>query len=87
MSNLKVHWKQRGSAAGNIVTLLLLLGIIGLGVYLWLGKKAPDGDTASTGTQTSQSGSSADGEPGLIPRASCSHVSLLTRRRGLRPAW
>jgi NitT/TauT family transport system substrate-binding protein len=29
----------RGSAAGNIITLLLLLGVIGLGVYLWLGKK------------------------------------------------
>ncbi len=30
---------SRGSAAGNIITLLLLLGIIGLGVWLWLGKK------------------------------------------------
>jgi NitT/TauT family transport system substrate-binding protein len=67
MSNHKVHWKQRGSAAGNIVTLLLLLGIIGLGVYLWLGKKAPDGDSASsTGTPSSQSSSgdntAADGD-------------------------
>lgn len=29
---------ERGSAAGNVVTLLLLLGLIGLGVYLWLGR-------------------------------------------------
>jgi NitT/TauT family transport system substrate-binding protein len=30
---------SRGSAAGNIITLLLLVGIIGLGAWLWLGKK------------------------------------------------
>jgi NitT/TauT family transport system substrate-binding protein len=63
---MRTHWKQRGSAAGNIVTLLLLLGIIGLGVYLWLGKKAPDGDSASTtGTPTSESkpgDTAADGD-------------------------
>jgi NitT/TauT family transport system substrate-binding protein len=65
MSNLNMHWKQRGSAAGNIVTVLLLLGLIGLGVFLWLGKKAPDGDKASTGTPSSQSSSgdtAADGD-------------------------
>ena len=38
-----VSHRQRGSAAGNIITLLLLLGIVGLGAWLWLGKKdAPD---------------------------------------------
>jgi NitT/TauT family transport system substrate-binding protein len=65
MSNLNMHWKQRGSAAGNIVTVLLLLGLIGLGVFLWLGKKAPDGDSARTGTPSSQSSSgdtAADGD-------------------------
>jgi NitT/TauT family transport system substrate-binding protein len=63
MSNFNLQWKQRGSAVGNIVTVLLLLGIIGLGVYLWLGKKAPDSDTArSSGTPTSQSTSAADGD-------------------------
>ncbi len=41
----------RGSAAGNILTLLLLLGLIGLGAYLWLGKK-PAGDAASKGSQS-----------------------------------
>jgi NitT/TauT family transport system substrate-binding protein len=40
--------RSRGSAAGNIITLLLLVGIIGLGVYLWLGKGAKDEPTAAT---------------------------------------
>jgi NitT/TauT family transport system substrate-binding protein len=40
--------RSRGSAAGNIITLLLLVGIIGLGVYLWLGKGAKDEPTATT---------------------------------------
>ena len=31
---------SRGSAAGNIITLLLLVGVIGLGVWLWLGRNA-----------------------------------------------
>jgi NitT/TauT family transport system substrate-binding protein len=48
---------SRGSAAGNLITLLLLVGVIGLGVWLWLGKKpaAPAGETQSTGTSTSAS--------------------------------
>jgi NitT/TauT family transport system substrate-binding protein len=29
----------RGSAVGNLITLLLLVGIVGLGAWLWLGKK------------------------------------------------
>jgi NitT/TauT family transport system substrate-binding protein len=40
--------RARGSAAGNLVTLLLLVGIIGLGVYLWLGKGTKDQPTAAT---------------------------------------
>jgi NitT/TauT family transport system substrate-binding protein len=41
---------SRGSAAGNIITILLLLGIVALGAWLWLGKKpaAP----ANGGTNT-----------------------------------
>ena len=35
-----VSCRQRGSVAGNIITLLLLLGIVGLGLWLWLGKKS-----------------------------------------------
>jgi NitT/TauT family transport system substrate-binding protein len=30
---------SRGSAAGNIITLLLLVGVVALGAWLWLGKK------------------------------------------------
>jgi NitT/TauT family transport system substrate-binding protein len=37
---LSVRARARGSAAGNIITLLLLLGIVGLGLWLWLGKKS-----------------------------------------------
>jgi NitT/TauT family transport system substrate-binding protein len=32
--------RQRGSAAGNIITIVLLVGIIGLGAWLWLGRKS-----------------------------------------------
>lgn len=46
----------RGSAAGNMITLLLLLGLIGLGAYLWLGRKpaeqAPAGAATSSPTAT-----------------------------------
>jgi NitT/TauT family transport system substrate-binding protein len=50
---------SRGSAAGNIITLVLLLGLIGLGAWLWLGKKtAPDG-SASNPTTTSAATSEA----------------------------
>lgn len=57
---MRTHWKQRGSAAGNIVTLLLLLGIIGLGVYLWLGKKAPDDGSDGTSSTTASQSTSGD---------------------------
>lgn len=52
----------RGSAAGNILTLLLLLGLIGLGAYLWLGKK-PAGDAASKGNQSTSMTSATTQEP------------------------
>jgi NitT/TauT family transport system substrate-binding protein len=62
MSNRKSQRHHRGSAAGNLVTLLLLLGVIGLGVYLWLGKKAPEGsaDTGGTTTATSSQSTASD---------------------------
>jgi NitT/TauT family transport system substrate-binding protein len=46
--------RSRGSAAGNIITLVLLLGIVGLGAYLWLGRKSEP----QTPAQTSSAGSS-----------------------------
>jgi NitT/TauT family transport system substrate-binding protein len=33
------HRYARGAAAGNLITLLLLVGVIALGAWLWLGKK------------------------------------------------
>lgn len=69
MSNLKSRLTQRGSAAGNIITLILLVGIIGLGVYLWLGKKGGDGaeTTAASGTSTSQTTGKAKNDDGGAP--------------------
>lgn len=50
--------RQCGSAAGNVITLLLLVGIVGLGLWLWLGKKhEAAGGAASTGTPSAQSAS------------------------------
>lgn len=34
--------RSRGSALGNVLTILLFVGLIGLGVYLWLDGKSPD---------------------------------------------
>jgi NitT/TauT family transport system substrate-binding protein len=69
MSNLKSRLIQRGSAAGNIITVVLLVGIIGLGVYLWLGKKGGDGaESANTsGTPTSQAAGKAKSNDGGAP--------------------
>ena len=49
---------SRGSAAGNIITAVLLLGLIGLGAYLWLGKKS-----AEPGSQTTSSAEKAPAAP------------------------
>jgi NitT/TauT family transport system substrate-binding protein len=41
----------RGSAVGNLITLLLLVGVVALGAWLWLGKKdeaKPAGSTQNT---------------------------------------
>ncbi|HEY5757989.1 MAG TPA: phosphate ABC transporter substrate-binding/OmpA family protein [Steroidobacter sp.] len=69
MSNLRSRLTQRGSAAGNIVTLILLVGIIGLGVYLWLGKKGGDSaePTGDSGTQTAQTTGNAKSDDGSAP--------------------
>src|SRR3982751_2454162 len=40
----------RGSAVGNFITLLLLVGIVGLGAWLWLGKKDDAKPTGSSQT-------------------------------------
>ena len=48
MNDFISRQRLRGAAAGNIITLLLLVGIIGLGVYLWLGKGTKEQPTAAT---------------------------------------
>jgi NitT/TauT family transport system substrate-binding protein len=60
--------RARGSAAGNLITLLLLVGIIGLGVYLWLGKGAKQEPTAATpGRQTSATQAEPDDGTAPVP--------------------
>src|SRR5688572_3413085 len=41
---------MRGSAAGNIITVLLLVGVVALGAWLWLGKKSDDAAPDAGGT-------------------------------------
>jgi len=68
MSQLPQLRASRGSAIGNLITLVLLLGLIGLGAYLWLGKKPATQAPASTDRQTSIQQSSAPSEPdGDVP--------------------
>jgi NitT/TauT family transport system substrate-binding protein len=57
-----VSCRQRGSVAGNVITLLLLVGIVGLGAWLWLGKKA-DAPAAGTGAPSAQSDRGAASKP------------------------
>jgi len=52
---------SRGSAAGNIITLLLLVGVIALGAWLWLGKK----DESKSSAQTQNSSAPAKSESGV----------------------
>src|SRR6185295_20247892 len=53
--------RARGSAAGNIITLVLLLGIVALGLWLWLGRgKGEDAPKAGT-TPTAQGNAPANG--------------------------
>ena len=59
MSHLSKLRGSRGSAVGNVITLVLLLGLIGLGAYLWLGKKS----ASPTATATSQPSSAPAATP------------------------
>ena len=60
--------RSRGSAAGNIITLVLLLGIVGLGAWLWLGRKSdssPDSpaQTSSRASDAAPADKSGSGVP------------------------
>lgn len=63
MTQLHHRHHARGSAAGNIVTILLLLGVIGLGVYLWLGRDSAEQSAATPTPDGSQSAPAAQSEP------------------------
>lgn len=47
---------SRGSAAGNLLTLLLFAGLIGLGIYLWLGKEPADNAQSAQNSSRSADG-------------------------------
>ncbi|HTU66455.1 MAG TPA: hypothetical protein VMF52_10940, partial [Steroidobacteraceae bacterium] len=53
--------RQHGSVAGNVITLVLLLGIVGLGLWLWLGRKAETAPAAGTQTTGSPAGETTSG--------------------------
>jgi NitT/TauT family transport system substrate-binding protein len=63
-----VSCRQRGSAAGNIITVLLLVGIVGLGLWLWLGKK-DDAVPAANGATPASSSAQAAQDEGDAPQA------------------
>jgi NitT/TauT family transport system substrate-binding protein len=54
---------NRGSAAGNIITILLLLGIVALGAWLWLFRKSEA--PAEGPTQAQTEAPRPQGEPGV----------------------
>jgi NitT/TauT family transport system substrate-binding protein len=53
--------RARGSAAGNIITLVLLLGVVALGLWLWLGRKTEDAPKTGGPAPAAQSGAPASG--------------------------
>jgi len=63
-----ISCRQRGSAAGNIITVLLLVGIVGLGLWLWLGKK-DDAAPSSGGATPAGASSEPAQDEGDAPQA------------------
>jgi NitT/TauT family transport system substrate-binding protein len=58
----------RGSALGNIITLVLLLGMVGVGAWLWLGRSSGDAaDGASAGTGGSSASADVARPEGDVP--------------------
>ena len=62
MNKTLVRKFARGSAAGNIITAILLLGLIGLGAYLWLGKKSAPTESTTTAAQPAPGSPDADSD-------------------------
>jgi NitT/TauT family transport system substrate-binding protein len=50
----------RGSAAGNVITLVLLLGVVGLGAWLWLGRKSEPAPQPAAPASSQESGVKPD---------------------------
>jgi NitT/TauT family transport system substrate-binding protein len=63
MTRLHHRPHARGSAAGNIITVLLLLGVVGLGVYLWLGRDSKEQSATTPASQSTPSSPAAQSEP------------------------
>ena len=63
--------RQRGSVAGNIITVVLLLGLVGLGAWLWLGKKggekSADSATPAASAQQARESSGVAAPEGDAP--------------------
>jgi NitT/TauT family transport system substrate-binding protein len=53
---------QRGSAAGNLITLLLLVGVIGLGVYLLIGRKSSEEGATRSDSEPAQTTQASRGD-------------------------
>jgi NitT/TauT family transport system substrate-binding protein len=51
---------QRGSAAGNIITIVLLVGLVALGAWLWLGKR---GESTAPGADNTPAAASSVAKP------------------------
>jgi NitT/TauT family transport system substrate-binding protein len=49
MTGMRSRRAARGSAVGNAITAILLLGLIGLGAWLWLGRGGDETPTAAEG--------------------------------------
>jgi NitT/TauT family transport system substrate-binding protein len=62
---------QRGSVAGNIITVVLLLGLVALGAWLWLGKKGgektADGASPAASAQQARESSGIAAPEGEVP--------------------
>src|SRR6185295_15783783 len=60
-----MNLRARGSAAGNIITLVLLLGVVALGLWLWLGRGkgegAQQGGTPAAAQNDGKNGAPASG--------------------------
>jgi NitT/TauT family transport system substrate-binding protein len=64
MSRIHHERRERGSALGNVIALLLFLGLIGLGVHLWLGRRAsePPASAAAAPSAGERAAAPAEGD-------------------------